>query len=190
VKAAGKTASASVNAVLAERGRTESAYSLQSRSAQLPSQVHSPHRHSLLRQEQGEHRPLPTRALTTSKTQPALIPLHQLTADPKAQAGSTKPLQWTPINNALTAPEVNQFAWRAESGTMQSYRHTNTGRHIHIDGSTGKFYNQDRVPITKDEALAHAMPERHSQGKTPQSLNQPSVSQSQPASDNSHGMSI
>ncbi len=100
--------------------------------------------------------------------------------------------RWMPINNALTPPEVNQFTWRAESDTIQSYRHIGTGRHLHIDGPTGQFYNQDRSPISKDEGLAHAMPKDHaqSQEKTSQSPNQLSVSQTPSASDNSYDMSV
>jgi len=65
---------------------------------------------------------------------------------------------WTPLNDALTPSEAKQFAWRAESGTIQSYRHIETGRHLHIEGRTGQFYNQDRDEISAKEALNHAMP--------------------------------
>jgi len=68
--------------------------------------------------------------------------------------------QWTPLNDALTPSEAKQFAWRAESGTIQSYRHIETGRHLHIEGRTGQFYDQDRDEINAKEALDHAMPAR------------------------------
>ncbi len=64
---------------------------------------------------------------------------------------------WTPLNKALTPAEADQFGWRAESGTIQSYRHNETGRHIHIDGQTGRFYDQERNPISAKEALDHSM---------------------------------
>lgn len=67
-------------------------------------------------------------------------------------------MKWSPINNALTPPEVNQFEWRAQTDTIQSYRHIVTGRHIHIDGPSGQFYDQDRSQIAKGDAMAHAMP--------------------------------
>jgi len=65
---------------------------------------------------------------------------------------------WTPLNNALSSQEAAQFGWRAENGTLQSYRHNETGRHIHIDGQTGRFYDQERHPISGKAALDHAMP--------------------------------
>jgi conjugative relaxase-like TrwC/TraI family protein len=65
---------------------------------------------------------------------------------------------WTPLNKALTEKEASQFGWVAESGTVQSYRHVQTGRHIHIDGPSGQFYNQQVQPISAKEALDRAMP--------------------------------
>jgi len=65
---------------------------------------------------------------------------------------------WTPLNDALTPSEADQFGWRAESGTIQSYRHNETGRHVHIDGQTGQFYDQGRNEISAKKALDHAIP--------------------------------
>jgi len=65
---------------------------------------------------------------------------------------------WTPLNKALTPAEADQFGWRAETGRIQSYRHNETGRHIHIDGQTGRFYDQDRHEVSVKAALNHAMP--------------------------------
>ena len=65
---------------------------------------------------------------------------------------------WTPLNNALTPQEAAQFGWRAESGDIQSYRHNETGRHLHIEGGTGQFYDQGRNEISAKEAMDHAMP--------------------------------
>jgi len=65
---------------------------------------------------------------------------------------------WTPLNKALTSAEADQFGWRAESGIIQSYRHNETGLHIHIDGQTGRFYDQDRNVISAKAGLDHAMP--------------------------------
>lgn len=94
-------------------------------------------------------------------------------------------VKWNPINTALTPPEANQFDWKASSDTIQSYRHIETGRHIHIDGPSGRFYDQDRKPITKAEALAHAMPgdRVHSQDKPSLELGQTKASPSTPALD-------
>ncbi len=101
-------------------------------------------------------------------------------------------VKWNPINTALTPPEANQFDWRAHSDTIQSYRHIETGRHIHIDGSSGQFYDQDRNPITKAEALAHAMAgdRTHSQDKPSHGLGQTTASPAISVSDNSQGFSI
>ena len=67
--------------------------------------------------------------------------------------------RWTPLNNALPEHEAKHFHWQQESGTMQSYKHTQTGRYIHIDGQAGTFHNQNREQITAKQALDYAMPE-------------------------------
>ena len=67
--------------------------------------------------------------------------------------------RWTPLNEALPAHEAKQFAWQHESGSMQSYKHMQTGRYIHIDGQDGTFHNQNREAITAKQALDFAMPE-------------------------------
>ncbi|RRA50460.1 hypothetical protein [Acidipila sp. EB88] len=60
---------------------------------------------------------------------------------------------------ALTAvverTEQHAYTWVQESGNIQSYRHYDTGRHLHIDDA-GQFYNQKREPIAKELALEHA----------------------------------
>jgi|GEM_PF-1736411 len=65
---------------------------------------------------------------------------------------------WAPLNNAVTAYESRQFAWKVETGTLQTYQHMETQRVLHIDGLTGQFYRQDGNPIAAKEALDHAMP--------------------------------
>ena len=67
--------------------------------------------------------------------------------------------RWMPLNKALPENEAKQFDWQQESGTMQSYKHTQTGRYIHIDGQNGTFHNQNRETITAKQALDFAMPE-------------------------------
>ena len=101
-------------------------------------------------------------------------------------------MKWNPINKALTPPEANQFEWRAQSDTIQSYRHIETGRHIHIDGPSAQFYDQDRNPITKDEALVHVMPgdRAHSQDKPSHGVGQSTASPAIPVRDNSQGISM
>ena len=69
--------------------------------------------------------------------------------------------RWTPLNKALPEHEAKQFHWQQESGTMQSYKHVQTGRYLHIDGQAGTFHNQHREAITAKQALDYAMPEGH-----------------------------
>ena len=64
---------------------------------------------------------------------------------------------YAPLNRALHADDAKQFGWAAEYGTVQSYRHTGTHRHIHIDGPSGQFYDQDKNPITQQAALDRAV---------------------------------
>ena len=64
---------------------------------------------------------------------------------------------YAPLNNALHPQDAQQFGWKAENGTVQSYQHAGTQRHIHIEGTTGTFYNQDMQPTTHKAALDKAM---------------------------------
>lgn len=100
---------------------------------------------------------------------------------------------YAPLNNALTPVEADQFAWRAETGTIQSYQHNETNRCLYIDGPTGQFYDQDRNPISQDAALDHAMPAGHvhsHQDSPTQNSIGPALSQSQPPNDNSQGLGL
>ncbi len=80
--------------------------------------------------------------------------------------------RWDPLNEALAPHEAKQFHWQRESGTMQTYQHTQTGRHLHIEGQDGTFHNQHRETITAKQALDFAMPEgqkhSHSLGIKPE----------------------
>ncbi len=67
--------------------------------------------------------------------------------------------RWNSLNKALPEHEAKQFHWQEESGTMQSYKHVQTGRYLHIDGQAGTFHNQHREAITTKQALDYAMPE-------------------------------
>ena len=64
---------------------------------------------------------------------------------------------YAPLNRALHPEDAQQFRWKAETGTVQSYMHSDTHRHIHIDGPSGQFYDQQRNPITQEAALDRAM---------------------------------
>ncbi len=65
---------------------------------------------------------------------------------------------YAPLNRELSPTDAQQFGWTAENGTVQSYQHNTTKRHIHIDASTGRFFNREREPITGKAGLDHAMP--------------------------------
>lgn len=64
---------------------------------------------------------------------------------------------YAPMNRELHADDARQFGWVAENGTVQSYQHTDSHRHIHIDGPSGQFYDQQKNPITQQAALDRAM---------------------------------
>ena len=64
---------------------------------------------------------------------------------------------YAPLNKELHPEDAKQFGWKAENGTVQSYQHATTQRHIHIDGPSGQFYNQQKEPITQHAALDKAM---------------------------------
>ena len=64
---------------------------------------------------------------------------------------------YAPLNNALHPADAQKFGWVAENGTVQSYQHSGTQRHIHIEGTTGQFYNQRMEPVTQHAALNHAV---------------------------------
>ena len=67
-----------------------------------------------------------------------------------------------PIREALEPEDASQFRWIGETGTVQSYRHLQTGKNIHIDGK-GQFYSQDGRPTSQEAALDRAMPEGREQ---------------------------
>jgi hypothetical protein len=89
-----------------------------------------------------------------------VVPKQKAAAEPieKVYSWAEHERHWAPLNNAVTPHETDQFAWKAETGTLQTYQHIETQRVLHIDGPTGQFYRQDGNPITAKEALDHAMP--------------------------------
>lgn len=50
------------------------------------------------------------------------------------------------------------FFWKADTGSIQTYEHRFSYRYVHIDRVTGTFFDQERTPISLEQALAHAMP--------------------------------
>jgi len=74
---------------------------------------------------------------------------------------------WGPLKEAVTPQEAQQFAWKQETGTIQSYQHIETGRYVHIDGADGEFCDRNRDPISVKEGMDYAMPQgqAHSHSK-------------------------
>ncbi len=82
------------------------------------------------------------------------------TAEPKEKVYTMAKHQrhWTPLNEVVTPQEAQQFAWKQERGSIQSYQHIETERYIHVDGRNGQFYDRDRNPISEKQGLDFAMP--------------------------------
>ena len=74
-----------------------------------------------------------------------------------AAVHSERDWYWKPLVDAVGAIEAEQFEWKAETGTIQTYEHRTTFRYVHIDSVSGHFYNQQCEVITKEAALAHAL---------------------------------
>ena len=66
--------------------------------------------------------------------------------------------QYRPLIDAVGDDLAQQFEWRAETGTIQTYEHRETFRYVHIDSVSGCFFDQQCNVITKETAFAHAMP--------------------------------
>lgn len=64
---------------------------------------------------------------------------------------------YAPLNRELHPEDAKHFGWKAENGTVETYQHAETQRHIHIDGPSGQFYDQQQKPITQQVALDRAM---------------------------------
>jgi len=59
-----------------------------------------------------------------------------------------------PIQTALPN-EASDYAWKRETGEVQSYQHTHAGSWLHIDPQ-GQFYDRQAQPITRETALEQA----------------------------------
>jgi hypothetical protein len=94
-------------------------------------------------------------------TMPETSTIPSLEAQPEEIIGNEEADQlrhWKPLLDTLGEAMAEEFEWKAETDTIQTYEHRLTFRYIHIDGATDCFYNQQCVPISKEAALAHAMP--------------------------------
>jgi hypothetical protein len=52
---------------------------------------------------------------------------------------------------------AQQFFWKAETDTIQTFEHRLSYRYIHVDLETGEFFNQQRESISVERALFHAL---------------------------------
>ena len=59
-----------------------------------------------------------------------------------------------PIQAALPK-EASDYAWKRETGEVQSYQHNQAGSWLHIDPQ-GQFYDRQAQPITRETALEQA----------------------------------
>jgi hypothetical protein len=59
-----------------------------------------------------------------------------------------------PIQTALPN-EASDYAWKRETGEVQSYQHNHAGNWLHIDPQ-GQFYDRQAQPITRENALEQA----------------------------------
>ena len=82
--------------------------------------------------------------------------LPHLVASPAAQlSDADRRLQ--PLVQAIGEDLADQFFWKAETGTIQTYEHRLTYRHVHVDRVTGQFCDQERAPISAEKAVARAL---------------------------------
>jgi conjugative relaxase-like TrwC/TraI family protein len=109
----------------------------------------------------------PSPTIEPERKQPAMEPQRDLSVPPRdtaAQSSSERiytPTEherhYAPLNRALHPEDARQFGWKAENGAVQSYQHIESRRHIHIDGQTGQFYDQQKNPISQGMALDRAI---------------------------------
>jgi hypothetical protein len=82
-----------------------------------------------------------------------------------------------PLNEACTPQEAQQFGWKRETGSIQCYQHSETGRQVHIDGADGQFYDRDREPISaKEGLLSPFVPPHNGHRETPDTITTPAIS--------------
>jgi hypothetical protein len=74
---------------------------------------------------------------------------------------------YAPIQAALPN-EASDYAWKRETGEVQSYQHNHAGSWLHIDPQ-GQFYDRQAQPITRENALEQTgQSSAHSLGALPQ----------------------
>jgi conjugative relaxase-like TrwC/TraI family protein len=81
--------------------------------------------------------------------------------------------RWEPLLQAVPVEVADSFQWSGSNGTVHSYRHESTHHYLHVDGSTGQFYDRDKHPLSREAALDRALPQESlQQGPPPQGFEQ------------------
>jgi ATP-dependent exoDNAse (exonuclease V) alpha subunit len=115
---------------------------------------------------------------------------HQQPAQERIYTPAEHERHYAPINRELHPDDAKQFGWKAETGTVQSYQHVETHRHIHIDGPTGQFYDQQKTPITQETALDRAMGTGNHHAHHHSHTNPNQISQTPDRQDKNQGLSL
>ena len=86
--------------------------------------------------------------------------------------------RWEPIDQVLAPKEASPYQWRREHGEIQTYQHTRTAGHLHIDPQ-GQCYDRHANPISKEQAFnnahhtpAHSVGQEHGTTSTTQAQSQ------------------
>ena len=64
---------------------------------------------------------------------------------------------WSRLEQAVGQDNATDFTFRGESSGIQNYQHDSSGNHVRMD-SAGQFHNAEGQPITREAAIAHALP--------------------------------
>ena len=131
----------------------------QQQAAQTRTNKHNQHR------QQQEQKPM------DNATERGIRPDEKSTAATRERVYTPAEVErhYAPLNQQLHSEDARHFAWRAENGTVQTYQHGGTHRHIHIDGVSGEFYDGAKNPISKEAALDRSMGAgHHHAASTPQ----------------------
>lgn len=65
---------------------------------------------------------------------------------------------WVLLAGVVGEQMAEQFDWVATTGTIETFEHRETYRYIHVDGETNEFLDQQCNVVSRDEAMAHALP--------------------------------
>ena len=78
--------------------------------------------------------------------------------DPIQAAATVGEPNWTPLELAVPACELENFMYMGRAGEIELYKHQFTRRYLHIERKSHKFYRYldgKYVEITRTAALEH-----------------------------------